>query len=454
MSLRIRTRAVCTEEKRYAIDVVCRRWLGLEPVIEWADVDGYELVSPTGVLRLPDTVLAAIAAAGWGAAQVMSNWRHDCVLEREDGGAPLPILCAPVARQQTADHDLGLDVFGHAFLYLSGYEELIVTDRDGHDRFPMRASLAHRCGVVERPLLDEYMEQFRAALARRCGLTGAHGPAPGIEVSHDIDQLLWFGHGNTSLVRLMAADLLKRRAPGLALSRPAAWWAARGGLHHRDPYFTFDWLMDTVEQAGLRSTFYFLVDTPGGRFGPDYTLDHPALAGVLQSIHARGHRIGLHAAYDSFRSPDSMARGLDTLRARCAALGISQDRWSNRQHVLRWDATRSPAVLEAAGITHDSSVGFAERPGFRAGTARSYPLYDLLARRVLRVIEQPLILMETSLFSRNYLGLAPGTRALAMARAVQSRCTAPGAVFTLLWHNSKLLGATDRDMFRALLEGC
>src|SRR5207248_7757008 len=75
-----------------------------------------------------------------------------------------------------------------------------------------------------------------------------------------------------------------------------------------------------------------------------------------------------------------------------------------RFHNLRGGYGALPAVA-AAEFEYDSSLGFAEEPGFSAGIARPFRPYDREQDRPLDLIEIPLALMDTSLLSRRYLGL-------------------------------------------------
>ena len=66
-----------------------------------------------------------------------------------------------------------------------------------------------------------------------------------------------------------------------------------------DPFDTFDLLMETSEQFGLKSTFYFQAGRTGTRFDGIYRLSDPPIARLLRQIHVRGHEIGLHGGYGS-----------------------------------------------------------------------------------------------------------------------------------------------------------
>jgi hypothetical protein len=68
-------------------------------------------------------------------------------------------------------------------------------------------------------------------------------------------------------------------------------------------------------------------------------------------------------------------------------------------HWLYWDEN-SPAQLEAAGFTYDSTGGFNGAVGYRAGTTQAFK--PPMARRIL---ELPLHVMDTALFYPYHMNL-------------------------------------------------
>lgn len=80
-------------------------------------------------------------------------------------------------------------------------------------------------------------------------------------------------------------------------------------------------------------------------------------------------------------------------------------------------------------------------PGFRCGTGREYPLYDVVQRRPLKLRERPLIVMECSVIADRYLGLSYPDAALDLMLTLKHRALRYGGNFTLLWHHSHLMAA-------------
>ncbi len=120
-----------------------------------------------------------------------------------------------------------------------------------------------------------------------------------------------------------------------------------------------------------------------------------------------------------------------------------------RQHFLRLDIPLTWRNHEAAGLDHDSSLGYADQIGFRAGTCREYPLFDLLESRPLRLRERPLIVMDATLFG--YLGLGLD-EAASRTRTIVDACRRHRGDAVLLYHNDSLWGRHGGRTTRDLVE--
>lgn len=107
---------------------------------------------------------------------------------------------------------------------------------------------------------------------------------------------------------------------------------------------------------------------------------------------------------------------------------------------------RTAIGWEQAGFHYDSTMGYADRPGFRCGTCHAYPMFDPLEQNQLQLVQRPLIAMECSVISIPYLGLGYGTDSLALFQRLKQNWQADAHHFTLLWHNSHFTYTEDREL--------
>jgi peptidoglycan/xylan/chitin deacetylase (PgdA/CDA1 family) len=323
---------------------------------------------------------------------------------------PDAVFGAPEADWLTVD--AGDDVFGTVFLLLTRYEETVLAERDEHDRFPVNATRQD----LLRPEADDLALSLRRQLEQVAPRLEPRRHPFRVVPSHDVDYP--FASPRLRLSALRRGQL-------------------RAALPH-DPFDTFDLLMDESEQRGLRATFFFLAD------GSIYSLDDPRIRALLKRIHVRGHELGLHGGYETFREPARLKAELERLVGVCAEERVRQHAWGGRQHFLRWENPTTWQAYEEAGLAYDATLGYSARPGFRAGTCREYPVFDLSSRQELRLRERPLVLMDTPTLDRI-------DNPEATIRRLREECERVGGDFTVLWHNNWLVTDRQRRLLQAAL---
>src|SRR5205807_733198 len=109
---------------------------------------------------------------------------------------------------------------------------------------------------------------------------------------------------------------------------------------------------------------------------------------------ALGCEIGLHGI-DAWRDSSRGREELDEIRR------ITGDRDIGvRMHWLYFDQ-QSPVIVENAGASYDSTSGYNETAGYLAGTTQAYK-----PPQATRLLELPLHIMDTALFSPRRLNLS------------------------------------------------
>jgi hypothetical protein len=457
-------------ERRYVLDVVLAEWLGFEYelVLEARSDTVIRLVGDPQEreVRLADALLST-AEGDWltqrsmparplprAAAEDFGPAEAGIPGARRPWGA-LPILFGRPDDEGWARKDttngiaFAADILGSVFFLLTRYEEVVLQARDAHDRFPASATVAAAEGFVDRPIVEEYVDWlWEAMLALWPGLRRRE-TAFRLLPTHDVDHA-WatLGRGVTTVARATAGDVVRRHDPALAVGRVRSYLEGRSGRVEHDPFNTFDLLMEASERAGVPSTFYFMAGGDDPRYDGSYRLSDPPVRRLIERIHDRGHDIGLHASYHTYRSPESMSAELDSLREACRAAGFDQASWGVRQHYLRFEAPATWRHQASVGFAHDSSVGFAEVNGFRSGTCREHPVFDLLGRTTLALRERPLVFMDAA--SDEFLAVDLDGAA-ARCRALVAECRRHAGDAVVLYHNSSLPAARQRAHYRDLI---
>ncbi len=452
------------EARRYIVDVVLGEFLGLPFQIAGHAPPGAVRIEAQGrCLEVADVFFAeeqkrwlqhgprVPAPHAWNARAELAELR---LLESD-----LPVAFAAahgsevLVRSGERIH-VAVDIFGTAFFLLTRYEEALCEARDRHGRVPLRALASFQRENLHRPLVDEYVEVLWALLVRLWpGLQRRTRPWRMV-VTHDVDAPFSYAFlSGRRLLRRLAGDLLRRGSPRLAMRTAHDWWSVKAGDLARDPYNRFDWMMAESERRGLTSAFYFICSDKRDPVDGDYPLEHPLIGALMQRIAARGHEIGLHGSYHSGDNGRLLRDELGRLREQCERHGIRQPAWGGRQHYLRWQTPGTIRHWNDAGLAYDSTLGFPERPGFRCGTCHEFPAFDLASQQPLRVRERPLIVMECSVVDPAYMDLGEGAAALDAMLSLKRTCRRFGGDFVLLWHNSYLVTATQRELYQGVLDG-
>jgi hypothetical protein len=453
-------------ERRYVVDVLLAGFLGLRYRLEVdARVDVRISVQDSAGPR--EIVIADAffpqADQAWLAADTVPSTRVPTWANppRELPAFLVPIRDLPVlfgrtipgggyCRLSETRADLGIDIFGSSFFLLTRYEEAVPGHRDQHDRFAAAASLAHREGFLMRPVVNEYVDILWSLI---------RWLAPGIRrrdrrfeltLSHDVDRPRWAPDRRwPAVVRSAMGDTVRRGDPGLGARKVVAKASASLGRPARDPFDTFDWIMELSERVGLTSAFYFMTGPTAERPEQRYSMDDPWIRSLVRKIAGRGHEIGLHPTYATYRNPELTRMELGKLLAVAEEEGVRQDAWGGRQHYLRWSNPETWQNWEDAGLDYDSTLGFADHVGFRCGVCYDYPVFNLRTRQALRLVERPLVVMDGSLFQ--YMGLS-GDAAREKVVELAASCRRHDGRLTLLWHNSGFISKREKRWYRGTLE--
>lgn len=448
--------ANCKQEADWVCSVLFGEFLGLDYATSQSGNSGFCIQHEGRRLELPDVFFAGAAQAWLEPPSLPSlpfmKWETaDSGLDVRLVSQPLPVLFgSPGAALGERHVQLELDIFGSVFFLLSCYEEAVQSDRDSHDRFPATASSAYQEGFLDRPLVNEYLEVLWAAMKHLWpGLQRKSRDARTL-VSCDVDE----PYSSRSLLRTVKSaggDVLRRNLPRLAIQRFLNYVASRLGNTRFDPLNTFDWIMDVNEMAGNQVAFYFIADHSGGDIDGCYHMDESYIRKLMRHMHGRGHEIGLHGSYNSYKDSAQTMKEVRRLRCVMESEGIQQDEVGCRQHFLRWATPKTASNLEAAGIAYDATLTFADCPGFRCGTCYEYSLFDVVQRRPLKLRERPLVVMECSVIAERYMGLGYSDEALESMLAYKRTCRRFDGDFTLLWHNSHFIYDKDKQFYKELI---
>ena len=149
------------------------------------------------------------------------------------------------------------------------------------------------------------------------------------------------------------------------------------------------------------------------------------VVGQIQVLKSSGCEIGLHgidAWIDSYKGLEELEQIRQITGAKVTGV---------RMHWL-YQNEQSPVKLEKAGADYDSTVGYNQTIGYRAGTTQSYKPLE-----TTHLLELPLNIMDTALFFPVYLNLSPDEARKQVGSIIENAVRFGGSV-TVNWHDRSI----------------
>jgi len=367
----------------------------------------------------------------------------------EEGIRPLALSKEVRGGLFPTNHALGHDPLAGIFWMLSRYEEYQNLERDAYGRFQASQSLLYQAGVLEEAPADIYIEQFWTWLESQFPKIQRIQPTLTIQPGVDIDlcysylgkpPLRQAGGVLRELIRGRWRDLLHRWMvlskqkpdPYDTYARLESWHHAieRGVASAQQAEFAQD---EAFGKNGPLIRFlpplFMLLTGSYDRLDPAHHPRSPYLRRLARYLKLGGAQLGWHPSLRSNRDDKAAQREIKAW----SALAGGDEALDTRQHYLSLEVTRQPARLVSWGVRRDYSMGYAEAPGFRAGTAHPFGWYDLNTESVFPLQMHPLAIMDATL--NHYLGLDVQAAQHKVSKVLESY-RRYGGYFSLLWHNS------------------
>lgn len=443
-------------ELRYVLDVFasarCRTWEFIHAGDEPGDGDlrlnyGREVYDERpGSINIPCTdgpLVAEYARYSPGAVPFFVSTRDPrspgpgrVMIEETGSRAPLMVV-DPSRRSVT----FGFDVIENAFRWLS----CALERQRERSRGPIRsyaARLGLDRGVLQVACVNRYFEALERSAAEATGRARDQIIAPlrypdgarfAVCLTHDVDAVAKSTPLRTKRLAFDLYHLVRRsRSRGGRIARGRVAWRRLVGP---GSYWYFDRIAGLEAAFGWRST-YFVYARAAARAGagwgswlldPSYDIARDAqLQAKLRDLRRLGHEVALHGSYRSHASPTRLAAEKAVLER-----VLDAPVHGNRQHWLRFSVDETWPGHERVGLAYDATLGFNDVPGFRAGIAVPFHPWDHHARRPLRLVAIPTVLMDSTLF--DYMGLDAGA-AEERALAILEEVAAVGGAVAIIWH--------------------
>lgn len=315
---------------------------------------------------------------------------------------------------------LGYDIFSAAFFLATRYEEYLPHKKDRFGRFEASESLAFRHGFLHRPVIDHYALQLKDLLSER--FKTLVFPQRKFHYMPTIDIDVAYAYKGRGLVRTLYG-MVKSALHGDFYSWRHRWLVLAG--REKDPYDTYDEQLSLHQPRQLKA-YYFFLCADYGRLDKNIAVYSPAFHKLVKKISDHAF-IGIHPSAASNRHPKKIAEEIGRLTT-----VLKMPIRHSRQHYLILNFPDTYRHLLSHNITHDFTMGFASKPGFRAGTCTPYFFYDIKYESVTSLKVVPLAIMDGTL--KDYMNLQPEQAKTVISEIIREVKHVQGT-FVSLWHN-------------------
>ena len=337
--------------------------------------------------------------------------------------------------------NLDVDIFGTIFFMITRYEEIVCHERDSHNRFSAYDSLSYKCNFLDRPIVDEYIELLWTLINKNYNDIIRKHKKYSFSVSCDVDSPYEdYVNSFKLFLRRISSDLIKGNF--LELKRKILnFYNTKFNNFSFDSFDNFDWLMKINEKFNSNVKFYFLVKNYKNKYDSYYHIKEKRIKNLINNIVNRNHMICLHPSYSSYNDNSILEKEIKIFRD----IKVKNKLNETRQHYLRW-SHKTSEIQNKNNIDFDSTLGYADVSGFRCGTSHSFKMFDLVNKKQMNLVQIPLLVMEGTLFSNQYMNLNFDD-AWKYVNKLYSYVKLYNGNFTLLWHNSDLVSKKKKSFY-------
>lgn len=319
--------------------------------------------------------------------------------------------------------DVPFDLFAASFFLLTRYEEYCSTVTDTHGRYPYSESIIHQMGCIEEPIVDQWAYALKEELLIRypeCKFSPrTYQFIPTIDIDHPY---LYRNKGFILNIFCLFKDLLKR---DFLVFRERLFTIL---FLKEDSYFNFKFLLQLYQKCGVKGLF-FVHRGPYGTHDRRYIYPSIKYRKMLKQI-SKEYPVYIHPSYAASFQKDLLEQEKKKLEQ---LIGNKIDR--SRNHFLRIRIPETFRQLSEIGITHDYSLLYSSKVGFRAGTSIPFPFYDVEKDIETGLIIHPSTVMDVTL-RRDYKMNAE--ESLAKIKEMATKIKAVNGDFITIFHNSTL----------------
>ncbi|MDB9712451.1 polysaccharide deacetylase family protein [Flavobacteriaceae bacterium] len=285
--------------------------------------------------------------------------------------------------------NIPFDIFAASFYLISRYEEYLPHLKDVYGRFSYQESIAYKNDFLEDPIVDVWAQKLKKSL---------HSFFPEIVFEDrqfktktiiDVPTVFYYkSKGFLRTISGMFTDLLRLKPINIYTRLLVIF-----GLK-KDPYDTFNWIINKQKQVSDKFLFFFLV----GKFSTydkNISLVKQPFINIIKLV-SDYSRVGLKLSFFALNNIDIFKREKADIESI-----TNRDLLISRNSFSKVNLPVNYRNLIKLNIKEDYTMGYVNKIGFRASTCTPFLFYDIDNDIQTPLLISPYNLMDYSLININ-----------------------------------------------------
>lgn len=323
------------------------------------------------------------------------------------------------------------DILNISFFLISCGEEYLKAERDSKNRFLAEFSL--RRNSITTPFFDLNSELIYKAMKTINNDIKKSDKKFEVFLTHDVDSV----NSQNIYVLLHNVKELFVSKDKIISERIQQIFSDLCNNQHMQ----IDNYIDIEAKYNVCSEFYFITGRKH-RLGKRYELGSIEKQ-INRLMKSSKHVIGLHTNFFSYNNEEDVKNDKREIE-RFTNIKVK----SSRNHYLRFSVPNSWKVLRDSGICCDSTIGYSDKNGFRAGTVKAFLPYDVINNEIIDIYEVPLAVMDGIVMSEN---ISFNNKWMKIKEIIDQGIKFNGT-FSILWHDYVISNKEYKDMYIKILE--
>jgi len=327
------------------------------------------------------------------------------------------------------------DIFAASFYLISRYEEYLPHLKDVYGRFSFQESIAHKNNFIEDPVIDIWAYKLKDSLCSFFPNIIFNDRKFKLKTIIDVPSVYYYKNkGFLRTIGGVFTDLI-RFNPKNIYSRFLVIFRLQ-----KDPYDTFNWIINKQKQVTDKFLFFFLVGKLS-TYDKNISLVKQPFINIIKFV-SDYSKIGLKLSFFALSN-------LDILKNEKADIEsiTNRDLTISRNSFSKVNLPINYRNLIKLNIREDYTMGYVNKIGFRASTCTPFLFYDIDNDIQTPLLINPYNLMDYSLLKINSF-LDKKEKVIALINKVKS----VNGTFTSVFHNYSFSNEIRWNRFKEIFE--